>query len=293
MPEALIKYFSWLFFIAALLPACNKKMSSGNQVIAQVGNKYLYTSDVDEVIPSDLSVEDSITMAEDYITKWVKTQLMVQKAESNLTVDQKNLSRELEEYRNSLIIYRYKNELLRQRMDTTVNETQIVDYYESNTENFKLNKAIVKAIYVQIPEEFAEPEQLKEWSNNPTDENIIELRDYCVQFAKNYNIITNHWVDFEVINRNIPQQIEDAERFLTQNTFFETTESDYYYLLFINDYKLKGELAPIEYVQDNIKNLILNRRKIEFLKEVENNVYTEGVRQNKFKILKRETNETE
>lgn len=268
-------------------------MNIGDEVIAQVGDNYLYNSEIDDIIPNDVHEEDSVTMAEDYINKWIKRQLMVQKAEENLTVDQKNLSKEIEEYRNSLIIYRYKNELMRQKMDTSVTEAQILEYYEANQDNFKLGKNIVKAVFIKIPEEFAKPQQLKNWCKNPTDENIIELRDYCVQYAKSYDIFIDRWVDFEVVARNIPVEIDDTGQFLEKNSIIESTEDGYYYLVSIQDYKLKNELAPIEFVKENIKSLILNRRKIEFLKEVENNIYTEGIRKNKFKINKRETNEIE
>ena len=173
---------------------------------------------------------------------------------------------------------------MKQRMDTAVSDQQIMDYYEANLSDFKLTKNIVKAIFLKIPNEFANPVQLKSWCSNPSEEDIIELRDLCIQYAKSYDIITDHWVNFELVSKNIPQQIDDPERFLKQNSIIELNDDDYYYLVSIQDYKLKNELAPAEFVKTNIKNLILNRRKIEFLKEIENNVYTEGIRKNKFKI---------
>ncbi|MFW6310026.1 MAG: hypothetical protein ACOC1D_02905 [Prolixibacteraceae bacterium] len=292
MPEIVRKYGA-VILLAIIIFGCNRKDNDGSDVIAEVGEIQLHLSEIAHVLPDDLEKEDSISMAQDYINKWIKRQLLIQKAEENLSVDQKDLSKELEEYRNSLIIYRYKNELMKQRMDTTVSEAQILEYYNANKENFKLSKNIVKAIFVKTPEEFAEPEQLIKWCTNPAEEDIIELRDYCIQYAKNYAFFTDNWVDFGLVAKSIPQQINNPEEFLKQNNRIELTEDGYYYLVSIQDYKLKNELAPVEFVADNIKNLIINKRKIEFLKEVENNVYTEGIRKNKFKINKRETNETE
>ena len=176
---------------------------------------------------------------------------------------------------------------MRQKMDTTVTEAQVQDYYEENKENFKLNKNIVKAIFVKVPEEFAQPEQLKAWSKSPTDEDIIELRDFCVQYAKSYDILTDNWVDFEVVARNIPTEIENMEQFLKSNKTIELTDEGYYYFVSILDFKLRNELAPAEFVTGNIKSLIINKRKIDFLKEVENNIYKEGIRKNKFRINER------
>ena len=274
-----------------IITGCSNNDDTGKKLVAEVGDKKLYSSDLNEIIPTGIEKEDSLVMAEDYIHKWIKKELLIQKAEENLTYDQKNVTRELEEYRNSLITYKYKNELMKQRMDTTVTDDQISDYYNEHSENFNLNRNIVKAIYIKIPTEYANPLQLKELCSNTTEEGLAEVREYCLQYAKGFDIFMDNWVDFEMVIKNIPKEIDDPERFLQQNKWIELEDSNYYYLVSIHDFKLKNEEAPMEYVKDNIKNLILNRRKIAFLKQVEDNVYTEGIRKNKFKIYNQENNE--
>ena len=148
MSDNLFKY-GFINDNVLLVFGCDTKRKVTEDIVAQSGQKKLLASDVAEVIPDDISKEDSMAMAEDYINKWIKQQLLVQKAEENLSVDQKNLTRELEEYRNSLIIYRYKNELMKQRMDTTVTEDQITEYYQANTENFKLNQEYCKSHFYE------------------------------------------------------------------------------------------------------------------------------------------------
>ena len=268
-----------------LLIQCSNTEDSTNRVIAQVGERKLMQSELDNIVPGDLSKQDSTVMADDYIRKWVKQELVILKANENLTPQQKDVSKELQDYRNSLIIYKYKNELMKQRMDTTITNQQIEDYYNTNPDNFNLNKNIVKAIFIKIPIEVANPEMLKNMADNTTEEGLNELREYCIRYAKGFDIFINNWVDFEVLKNNIPSEITDVERFLIGNQEIEVKDSNYYYLVRIQDYRLKNEIAPLEYVENNIKNLILNQRKIEFLKEVEENIYIEGERQNKFKIF--------
>ena len=94
----------------------------------------------------------------------------------------------------------------------------------------------------------------------------------------------DRWVDFEMIQNNLPQALSDKERLLPGKKQIEAKDSNYYYLVSIQDYRLKNQVAPLEYVEDNIRNLILNQRKIALLKDVEENIYKEGVRQNKFTI---------
>ncbi|MBN1985629.1 MAG: hypothetical protein JW761_04960 [Prolixibacteraceae bacterium] len=288
-----INKYSILLLSGALLLGCTGETENGKTVVAEVGEKKLYLSDIASVVPAGTEKEDSTVMIDDYIRKWVKKELLIQKAEENLTPDQKNLAQEIENYRNSLIIYKYKNELIKQRMDTVVTDTQIETYYQEHPDNFNLTQNIVKAIFVKVPNEVANPQQIKALCSDTSVEGLNELREYCLQYAKGFDIFADNWVDFETVLKNIPQEITDPAQFLQRNKLIELTDADYYYLVSIQDYKLKNEIAPAEYVSENIRNLILNRRKIEFLKQMEENVYTEGVRKNKFKIYNGKTDETE
>lgn len=263
---------------------CTKTEVAEEKVVAQVGEKKLFQSELIKIIPDEVKDQDSVQMAKDYIRKWVKQELLINKANENLTLEQKNLTKEIEEYRNSLIIYKYKNELMNQQMDTIVTQRQIEQYYNANPDNFKLNRNIVKAIFIKIPNDVANPKLLKELLDDTSNAGINALREYCIQYAKAFDFFNDNWVDFEIVKRNIPVEITDEGQFLDRNNQIELKDSNYYYLVSFHDYKLYNELAPIGYVENNIKNLILNQRKIEFLKQVEENVYKEGIRQNKFKI---------
>jgi len=180
-----------------------------------------------------------------------------------------------------------------QRMDTTVTDSEIMEYYTQNTENFKLTKAIVKAVFIKIPVEFANPSMLKELTSDTSAPGISEIRDYCLQYAKSFGIYVEQWIELDALMQNIPLSIENPERFLPRNQFIEHSDSSYYYLVSIQDYLLGNEQAPVDYVRDNIKSLILNRRKIEFLKQVEDKIFREGTNKNSFKIYNSETDETE
>ncbi len=283
MFKALLKY-GFIYITGLLLIQCSDTQNTAETIVAKVGERKLYLNEIRDIIPINLDKTDSASMADDYIKKWVKQELVIQKANENLTLQQKDVSRELQDYRNSLIIYKYKNELMRQRMDTTVTEAQIQAYYNAHPENFNLNKDIVKAIFVKIPSEVANPKLLKSMTADTSEAGLSELREYSLQYAKRFDIFTDNWVDLDVVKNNIPNEINDNNRFLTGNKQIELRDSNYYYLVSIRDYRLKNQQAPLEFVENNIKNLILNQRKIEFLKETEENIYLEGVRQNKFKI---------
>ena len=291
MSDKLI-YYLFLLIFALLFNSCKNNDQKEDKVVAEVGAKKLLLSEIAAVVPNELDDKDSTVLAEDYIRKWIRQELLLQKAEENLPVDLKNVNRELEEYRNSLIIFRYKNELMAQRMDTTVSHSEISKYYSDNTENFRLNKNIVKAIFIKIPAEFADPAELKKMSSNTTQEGINEIKDYCLQYAKGFDIFTEQWVDVESVMNNIPTTIKNMEQFLRNNKHIEYQDSSFYYLVTIHDYLLRNELSPEEFVRNDIKNLILNRKKMEFLMNLENNIYQEGINRNSFKIHNLELNES-
>ncbi len=282
-----------LFLLTVIgLAGCGQTGQVEDKLIAEVGNRKLYLSEISAVVPNGLPSADSAIMADEYLRKWIRQELLLKKAEENLSMELKNVTRELEEYRKSLIIFRYKNELMVQRMDTTVSNSEIVEYYLENSDNFKLNRNIVKAVFLKIPAEFANPDVLKEMSSNSEEEGINELRDYCLQYAKGFDIFTDRWVDLERVMNNIPSNIDDPQQYLKNNQFIEFNDSSYYYLVAIHDYMLRNEQAPEDYVRNDIKSLILNRRKIEFLKELENKIFQEGINKNSFKIYNSETDET-
>ncbi|QIA08750.1 hypothetical protein [Draconibacterium halophilum] len=276
--------------VALVIVVAGCSSDNTDEPVASVGEKVLYRSNVKEILPKGISAEDSISMSNNYIDKWIKQELLIQKADENLNAEQKDLHKELEEYRNSLIIYKYKNELIKQRMDTVVTNRQIEEFYNNNPSNFNLNHSIVKATFIMIPDDLADPTLVKELIDDTSPEGIDELREYCGQYAKKVNISADEWISFQMLKKNFPNEMEEEEAFLKQNKLYEMNDSNYYYIVSIHDYKLSNDLAPIEFVRNNIKNLILNKRKIEFLKEIEENIYTEGVRKKKFRKYDTKTN---
>lgn len=253
--------------------------------VAQVGNKFLYLEDVGQTLPNALSKADSTLWADDFIKNWIRKELVILAAEQNLSFEQKDVQQELDEYRNSLLTYRYKKELMFQKMDTVISSNEIESYYQQNKHQFLLDKNIVKAIYLKTPLEVSDPETIKDLSLENDPEKMAELDDYCIRYAKSYDRFNDKWVDIEKILTQLPVEISNQERFLRRNKYMESKDTDYYYFICIRDFRLKGDQSPTEYVESRIKNVLLNQRKIKFLKQIEKDIYDEGVASKKFKIF--------
>lgn len=280
-------FFSIIF--ALLLTACHLFVENG-EPIAQVGNHVLTMEELAKNIPDYLDETDSSLWADDYIKRWIQSELLLMKAEENLKADMKDVSKELDEYRNSLIVYRYKNELMKQKMDTAVNEADILKYFNENRENFILNRNIVKAIYIKVPVEVSNPENLKDLCISDDPEQLAKLNEYCVSYAKVYDRFNDQWVAADMVLKNTPVEISNQQHFLERNRFVESSDMNYYYLVCIRDYRLSGKVSPIEYVYNDIRNLILSKQKMQFLKQIEKDVYKDGLDNKKVKIFKTKNN---
>lgn len=275
----------YISFLALSLTACNSFLAK-DEPVARVGERQLTMKELSGYIPDYLDATDSALWADDYVKKWVQRELLLLKAEENLKADLKDVSKELEEYRNSLIVFRYKNELVKEKMDTTVSDANIQKYFNEHRESFILNRNIVKAIYIKIPVQVSNPDNIKDLCMTDNKEKQAKLNEYCMSYAKAYDRFNDQWVAADMVLKNTPAVIKDQDQFLERNRFVESTDMNYYYIVCIRDYRLSGQVSPIEYVQNDIKNLILSKQKIEFLKQIEKDIYKEGVDNNKVKLFK-------
>ncbi len=276
----------YIVFVAYMLTACNLLTDHQSIPIAKVGDKVLTMEELSKDMPNYLDQADSTLWADDYIKKWVERQLLLLKAEENLSDQMKDVSKELEEYRNSLIVFRYKNELVKQKMDTTVKDADIENYFAQHRESFILNRNIVKAVYIKVPVEVSNPENIKDLCANDDPEKLAKLNEYCLSYAKSYDRFNDQWVAADIALKNMPMKITDQDKLIQRNRFIESSDANYYYIVCIRDYRLAGQVSPVEYVRNDIKNLILSKQKIEFLKQIEKDVYKEGIDKNKVKLYK-------
>lgn len=279
----------YIVLLASLLSACSLFIDT-SEPIAEVGSRILTMEELAKNVPDYLDATDSAIWADDYIKKWIQRELLLLKAEENLKGNEKDVSKELEEYRNSLIVFKYKNELIRQKMDTIVKDEDIKKYFDEHRESFILNRNIVKAIYIQVPIQVSSPENLKELCSSNDPEKQARLNEYCMSYAKTYDRFNDNWVAADLVLRNTPENIPNQDRFLEKNRFIESTDKEFYYIVYIRDYRLAGQISPVEYVKNDIQNLILSKQKLEFLKQIEKDLYKEGLDNNKVKLFKTKNN---
>lgn len=268
----------------SFLSGCSyfRKSSPGEAVVAKVGDKLLLRRELSEVLQRGITKTDSVNQSKDYIQRWIKQELMLRTAEENLSDDQKDVQRELDEYRTSLIIHRYQQQFISQKLDTALTAQNIRLYYDSNPQQFILDQHIVKAIYIEVPKSLAKVDQLKRWMSVLDDKSRMELEKYSFQYATKFDYFNDKWIDFSQIRSRMPVTITSPDASLRRDGFIEMYDGNKYYLVAIKDYRLIGDKAPFEFVKDRIANLILNNRKMELINELQKNIYQKGKNENLF-----------
>jgi hypothetical protein len=201
-----------------------------------------------------------------------------------LSSDIQNYEKQIEDYRASLLIYAYQQELINQNFDTSIDYTQIESYYNHYRDEFKLSKNIFKGRFIVVEKSAPQIKNLNKWYKSDKESRILDLTDYCQQFAKEYYLEDDKWQYFSVFNNKLPQYIKDDDYFLqnTKGVVFEDENLRYY--VFVKDFKINGSVSPLELEENKIRNVLLNKNKIEYLKQLEDELYQNGLALKKIKI---------
>jgi hypothetical protein len=254
--------------------------------IARVYDKYLYQSDVEGVGKGAAKPEDSVLAVKNYIDSWIRHNLILRYAQENLPESNDALEKQLQDYKESLTVFLYEKELIHQKLDTTVGEQAISDYYNKYKDNFELKTGLVKMRYVMIPKTVnVKLDSVKKWLKNAlVDISQPKLKNFCDENATKYSISDSTWFSIDDVNKILPLEDNGLENAPFSKSFQQMNDSAYTYLVNFDDYKVKGTSAPLSYVRKDIVNLILNKRKLDYISQVHNNIYNDALENKKFEI---------
>ncbi len=253
--------------------------------LAKVYNDYLYESDLKGVIPPGTSSKDSITLAKNYIDTWIHQRLTITQAEKNLTGDQMDFTQQLDNYRNSLIIYAYENELVKQKLDTLVSDEEVENYYSANQQNFLLKDNIVQVQYVKLPLKSAHIKQFKKLLDTDNSAEKTKLSEECEKYAADYFLDDQNWLLFNDLLKQIPVKTYNQEEFLKNHRDLEYQDSLYTYLVRFHDFKIKESISPLSFEKERVKSIILNKRKIDLIRKMHTDIYEKALKNADFEIF--------
>lgn len=260
--------------------------SQAENIVARVHSSYLFKEELEGLVPNGISSQDSLLIAQKFITNWVKKELLILEAANNIQIDQSQIERKVADYRYALISYEYQKLKVNQALNKEITEDEILSYYNDNLRNFILKQNIIQGKFIKISTEAPKISTARRWIKSSRPEDLEELKSYSFQFASNYSLEDSTWINFDEVIKNSPfSTISNKIQFLSRNRYVEESDSSYLYLFKIDKYKISDETSPLEFVKDDIKNIILNKRRVDLAKNLENGIYERAKENEDFEIF--------
>lgn len=257
--------------------------------IARVMDIYLYPQNLKGIVQEGMSKEDSISIVQRYVKSWIRKQLLISEAQQNIDFDEMEIERKVLDYRYALMMHEFEKIYVNNKLDTDISDEETHQYYKENLDNFELDQNIVRGIFVKLPKGAPKITRFRYLMRSKKADNFEELKSYCYSYASKAHLEDSIWLYFSDLYTYIPlQHITDEQRFLKSHEYYEMSDDDNLYFLKITGYKLQADTSPLEFVEDEIRKIILHKRKVLLAKELERKIYDKAVKNKDFEIFEYE-----
>ncbi|CAN0604627.1 unnamed protein product, partial [Ectocarpus sp. 12 AP-2014] len=142
----------------------------------------------------------------------------------------------------------------------------------------------VQLRFVGLPGQFLDKnqviEKIKGWEE--TDKSYLD--SIAVQFKK-IHFNDSIWVSATRVMEEIPPLTPlNEEKYLKKSQFFELQDSIGVYLGMVTDVLEINSTAPFDYISPDIRQLILNRRRLNHIRKLETEIIDEAIQKNEFEV---------
>lgn len=269
----------------SLLSACSltdldSQEAGSKTILAEVDGKYLYKDEVVGVTKG-YSGKDSVELLKNFARQWVVRQLMDDQASAVVSMNNPEIEKKVEEYRKSLIRAQFERQLVEKRLDTIVTDTAVTVFYQENPTLFILEYQVFQGYFVKIPTNSKDLDKIRNLLS--VEENKEELLKLCQEDALFFHLNDQLWFSITDLGVKLPLHDQDKLQ-IKKGSLIEVVDGGYIYFLYIKDFRKPGEIAPLGYVKNNVKSLLLSRRRVQLLQGLEEEIYNEGIKNKSFKI---------
>ena len=270
-----------ILFISCDFLGLQKKDIPVRKPIASVHNNYLYTEDIKLLIPKNIEKNDSLVFTRSIINSWAVKQLLLKKAEDNNTQnDNSEINNLVKDYRQALLINGYKERLIKQQLDTLIEQQEIIDYYKLNSKNFRLNEELIKTRYLHFSNDLIDRKEVVKSFKKGTIEDLEELEIKQLTF-KQMMLNDSVWTPLENVLLKIPFS---RINLLKKTKLLQKEDSLGLYLVTIKDVLLRNQIAPLSYIKPTIKQMILHQRKLQLIRDLEKIILKDAIQNKSYKI---------
>ncbi|RXG16319.1 hypothetical protein DSM03_103506 [Leeuwenhoekiella aestuarii] len=253
--------------------------------VARVGDHYLYKEDIAKLVTSDMNADDSTTIVNSYINRWATQRLLMNNAQRNITLEEQDrLNKLVDQYELDLYAQAYKDALVARSLDSTITDAEASLFYDENKENFKLNESLLKFRFLEMNDTDYNIDEIKKRFTRFDNEDKRYLDSISVQFKAQY-LNDSTWVSLDKVIAKIPPvTIDNSSRLLNKTDFLQLRDSLGLYLIAIKDRLDRNDDAPLSYVLPTVKQILLNRRKLELIKQLEKDITKDAIKNKQFEL---------
>ena len=279
MKNNVLTKFICVLAAACLSVSCGDKdaVTTGKTPVVKVYDTYLYYEDLGDLIPHGMNKADSAATVRSYVEVWAKQQLMIKKAEINLTGEMSDIQKKVEEYRDNLLIYRYKDEFIARNIDTVVTVAQAKSYYDGHLEDFRLPNTVVKAFTLKVQDNAKDQWDARKLLNYQNAADSAALLAFCKERAVSYDNFSNRWVSLAEACADLPEIVADKNDALKTRGILTFKETDGVYMLKILDCIPTGGQMPFDMARTRISRIVVNARKTKLITDLESSIYSKAL----------------
>ena len=279
---SIVKNWGVILVIAAAMTGCGQEHNhKGKTPLVEVSGEFLYKEDLQAALPLNISKDDSVLFAEHYIRNWIEDALLFDKAEGNIP-DNDKISKLVENYRRALIMHTYQEELVNQKLANDISEEEINAYYEKNKELFRLDNPLVKGLFIKVPLSSPDLGNVLVWYRKNNQDVIEKLEKYSLRNAVSYDYFYDRWTSVPDVAAKIPLKVLDTDaNYLDKNRNVEVKDTAFCYFLHIEDFLGKDKQKPLDFARDEIKEILINLKRVEFINKVKEDLYQRASDRNK------------
>ena len=277
-----------ILLLATLFVSCDFFKETDERIpLARVDDNFLYQEDIEGLVAPGTPVNDSLQIVSSFINRWATQQLLLDGAVRNLSEDKQiDFNKLVEQYKKDLYTKAYLEALVRKSIDTAMTIDQAQKVYEANQETFKLNEELVKFRYITIPQNAINEEDIKNRFKRFDSNDKRFLDSISVQF-KSYSLNDSVWIKASQITEKIKVlNSENKKELLKKSNLVQLKDSLDLYLMQIEDVLFQNDLAPLEYVKPTIKQIVINKRKLELIKQLEKDITRDATKNKQFEVYK-------
>lgn len=255
---------------------------SDDTLLAEVYDRKLYMSDMASLVYDGASPEDSVLIVNAYVERWVRDQLLMQRAEQHVP-DDLNIDKLVKDYRESLILNNYERLLMETQLDSTITEAQLAEFYEANKDQYHLEKPIARVLFLQIRDDRPNLDHALTWWDDADADHLSKLSRYARRYADQAMLTDSTWLPIEQVVNLLPTGVMNPSA-ITPGKEIRYREEDVQYLLKIREIRSTLEIAPLDYIRDQATRAILHRRQVDLISQVKEQLYELEIRKNNVKV---------